>query len=174
MKKLLLSVFSAIALSLFTGCSTTPPAAPVSLAGPSTPSTSPTLIAQESAAERINAIVAQEPGDVSLVLTPILLKNPKYAADVALIARTLPSLLQNGPINVGSVSAALDAIPGLNAQEKADLVYIQIGLPAAIQLVDAITGQTVSLYTNPNVAAIINAFCAGALQAAVAAGAPSS
>jgi hypothetical protein len=169
MKKFLALI---LALAFCAGCSTTPPAVSVSLAGPSTPSTSPTLLAQESAAERINAIVAQEPGDVSLILTPILLKNPKYAADVALIAKTLPTLLQNGPINVGSVSAALATIPGLNAQEQQDLVYIQIGLPAALQLVNAITGKTVSLYTDPNVSAIINAFCAGAANAAAAAGSP--
>lgn len=115
---------------------------------------------------RLQQILAQTPGDVALVLTPILQNNPKYAPDVLLIGTTLPTLLLNGPINVGTVTAALSKIPNLTAQERTDLAYIEIGLPAAIQLGQAITGKTVALYTDPNVAAIVNAFCDGMVQAA--------
>ena len=111
---------------------------------------------------------------MSLILTPILLHNPKYAPDVALIGKTLPTLLQNGPISVGSVASALAGIPNLTPQEIQDLGYVSIGLPAVLQLVNAITGKTVALYTDPNVSAVVNAFCQGMVSAAAAVPAPAS
>ena len=151
-----LGVLSAAFFGLFSiGCTTTAPT-----------TTTPTT--------RIQQIVAQEPGDVALIVTPILQHNPKYAPDVLVIGKTLPSLLANGPINVGTVTAALAQIPGLTDAERQDLQYVEIGLPAAVQLVQAITGKTVALYTDPNVAAVIDAFCAGLVQAATAVIPPSS
>lgn len=125
-----------------------------------------TVPTTSSASTRIQQIAAQTPGDVALILTPILQHNPKYAPDVALIGKTLPALIQNGPIDVGTVTAALTKIPGLTDQEVKDLQYVEIGLPAVLQLVQAITGQTIVLYTDPNIKLIVDAFCAGMVSAA--------
>lgn len=153
MKRLLHPLFSVLCLSVLwalAACSTTAPTAPA------------------SASDKIARIVAQVPGDVQLVLVPVLQHNPSYAADVGLLGATLPTLLQNGPIDAAAIAAALAGIPTLDTQERKDLVYIQVGLPAALQFYAAIAGQDVVLYTDPNVSAIVNAFCAGLVKAAAA------
>lgn len=113
-------------------------------------------------------IVAQLPRQVATILTPVLQHNPKYAPDVLLLSTAIPSLLQNGRIDAASIANALFEIPYLTAQERADLVYVQVGLSLALDGYAAYTGQTVVLYTDPNVSAIVNAFCSGLASAAKA------
>jgi hypothetical protein len=147
-KILILSALCALSVPLFTACTTTAPTAAATVS------------------DKVTRIVAQVPNDVQLVLVPVLQKNPRYAPDVALLGATLPTLLQNGPIDAGSIAGALASIPNLTAEETKDLIYVQVGLPAALQLYSAISGKDVVLYTDPNVAAIVNAFCAGLVKAA--------
>ena len=138
-----------VCVSLFqTGCTTVPSTATIT--------------------DKVTAICKQVPGDVELVLVPVLQHNPKYAPDVLLLGKTLPGLLQNGPIDAASIAGAVAQIPNLTAQERQDLVYIQVGLPAALQLYEAISGKSVVLYTDPNVSAIVTAFCQGLVGAAQA------
>lgn len=139
---------SILALAFVAGCTTTPSTTTVSA--------------------KVAQICLQVPGDVQLVLVPVLNHNPKYAPDVLLLGNTLPSLLQNGPIDAASIAGAIAQIPNLTARERQDLVYVQVGLPAAMQLYQAISGKSVVLYTDPNVSAIVTAFCQGLVSAAKA------
>ena len=141
-------LISVIALAFVAGCTTAPSTTTVSA--------------------KVAQICLQVPGDVQLVLIPVLQHNPKYAPGVLLLGNTLPSLLQNGPIDAASIAGAIAQIPGLTAQERQDLVYVQVGLPAALQLYEAISGKSTVLYTDPNVSAIVNAFCSGLVGAAKA------
>ena len=147
MKITLLPVaFVAILASIIIGCTTAPSTTTVSA--------------------KVTQICNQVPSDVQLVLVPVLQKNPSYAPLVLIVGNTLPGLLQNGSIDAAGVAAALQKIPGLTAAQRQDLVYIQVGLPAALQLYEAISGKTVALYTDPNVSAIVSAFCQGLVSAA--------
>ena len=148
MKTYIASMLAAIAL-LFTACTTVAPTT-------ATPS------------DKIAAIATQTPGAVAAILTPVLQHNPKYATDVLLIGKTLPTLLMNGPINSASITSALGQIPNLTAQEKTDLAYIEIGLPLLLTGGQAITNKTVVLYTDPDMKVLVDAFCAGLVQAATA------
>ncbi len=121
-----------------------------------------------SVSDRVASIVAQIPNDVQMILVPVLQKNPTYAKDVALIGAMLPGLLQNGPVDTASIARALTNIPNLTAPERQDLQYIEIGLPAILQLVSSYTGKQLTLYTDPRVTAIVNAFCTGLVKSASA------
>ena len=115
--------------------------------------------------DRVKQIVAQEPGDVALVLTPVLAKNPKYIGDAKLLGTLLPALLASGPITPSSYTAAVATIPGITDQEKSDLAIAGAVLDAGLQLYGAYSNKTVILYTDPNVKALVDGFCAGILQA---------
>jgi hypothetical protein len=125
-----------------------------------------TLQPTATVSARVQAIAAQEPGDIALVLTPVLLKNPKYAPDAALLGKTLPALLLNGPITPSSYTAAAATIPNLTADERTQLAYAGLVLNAGLQLYEGISGQTIVFYTDPNVKAIVDGFCAGLVAAA--------
>ena len=124
--KLSVLIVSLVSL-LFAGCSTVAPATPAVISA------------------KVSAICAQVPNDLQLIVVPILQKNPRYAGDVALLGATLPSLLQNGPIDAASIAVALAQVPNLTAQERQDLVYVQVGLPAALQLYSAISGKDIEV-----------------------------
>lgn len=131
-------------------------------AAPSCTTTAPST----TISTRVASIAAQMPGDISIVLTPVLLKNPKYAPDVMLVGKTLPALLANGQITPSSYAAAVSTIPNITAQEKTDLAYAGLVLDAGLQLYQGITGKTIVLYTDPNVKALVDAFSAGLVAAA--------
>lgn len=142
---LTLSLLLSIASFVFVACTTTASTATVS--------------------SRVAQIAAQEPGDIALVLTPVLLKNPKYAPDCALIGNTLPALIANGPITPSSYTSAVASIPNITAQEQQDLALAGLVLNAGLQLYQAYSNQAVALYTDPNVKALVDGFCAGLVEA---------
>jgi hypothetical protein len=103
--------------------------------------------------------------DTSAIVLPILIKNPAYKKDVALLGASLPGLLANGPITISSYTTAVAAIPGITVTEQADLSAAGAVLDLALNTYAVFTNQTVVLYTDPNVAAIVNAFSAGLVAA---------
>lgn len=149
MKRFLLSPVFAMyalgaALAMSFGCATTPSGA----ASTVTPA---------------QAAVIQN--DISAVAGLVLTKNPAYKPAVAALGATLPSLAANGPITPSTWAAAVAGIPGIPVQEQTDLVAAGVGLDLALTTYEAFSGKTVALYTDPNVAAIVNAFAAGLVQA---------
>lgn len=145
----LLFISLLIACGANTACSTTPSTTPI--------------------ADRVAQIAAQEPADIAAVLQPILKKNPKYAPDVLLLGQILPSLLANGPITPQSYTSAVASIPGISAQEQTDLSIGGLALTGVLGLYEALSGNTVALYTDANVAVIVNGFAAGLVAAGQAA-----
>ena len=103
--------------------------------------------------------------DVAAVLTPILANNPTYKPVVNALGLALPGLLANGPITPAAYTSALANIPGVTPQMQTDLGYLGAALNLALLSYENYSGKTVSLYTDPNVKAIVDGFAAALVAA---------
>lgn len=116
---------------------------------------------------KVTAIAAQMPNDVQLILVPVLVKNRAYVPLVKAIGEQLPGILEsNGAVSPATITAGLAkiaaSVPGVPASVQTDLSWISVGLSAALDSYSAASGNSIVLYTDPNVKVLIDAF-SGAL-----------
>lgn len=104
--------------------------------------------------------------DVAAVLTPILNHNPAEKPVVLALGTALPGLLANGPITPDAYTKAVAGLPGVTPQIATDLSYAGGALDLALFSYQMYSGQTVVLYTDPNVKVIVDGFAAALVQAA--------
>jgi len=123
--------------------------------------TSCTTIAPTNPGTVTPAQAAQITADTEAAAAIAIAFDPALATILPEVGKILPTAFANGPINPAAFTNAVATIHGLTPKQVQEIAAVGAVLDLGLTTYEGLSGKTVALYTDPNVATIVNAVASG-------------